>query len=148
LALQVVPGLSVWFNTTNSWPFMVIGIGVLLLLFALIGQIPGMAIPGAVVSGVGAVLYFQNLTGNWESWAYAWTLIPGFVGVGILIRSLLVGQTARSMQGALWLILSSAVLFTISAAFFGAIGFIGVYWPVVLIAFGVLLLLRPIFRPR
>jgi hypothetical protein len=148
LALQLVPGLSAWLEATTSWPLIVIAMGLVLLLIALVANAPALAIPASIVGGIGIVLYFQNLMGNWQSWAYAWTLIPGFVGVGIVLRGLIGGQPLREMQGALWLILISAVMFTLAAAFVGVVGFAGVYWPFLLIVFGVLLLLRPLFRTR
>jgi hypothetical protein len=46
----------------------------------------------------------------------------------------------------LWLIFTSVVLFTISAALWGAIGTVGTYWPLLMVALGALLLLRPLFR--
>ena len=81
LAVQWLPGLQLWF----SWPLIIIGIGVLLLIVGLLTGVPAMAIPACIVGGIGGLLYWQNATGNWESWAYAWTLIPGFVGVGMVL---------------------------------------------------------------
>jgi hypothetical protein len=40
------------------------------------------------------------MTNNWESWAYAWTLIPGFAGIGIYWPVLII------LLG-LWMILRS-----------------------------------------
>ena len=144
LAVQWVPGLQLWF----SWPLIIIGIGVLLLIVGLLTGVPAMAIPACIVGGIGGLLYWQNATGNWESWAYAWTLIPGFVGVGMVLSGLLGGDTRQTVRGGAWLILISLVLFAVFASFFGALGLVGSYWPVLLIVLGLLLLAQSLFRSR
>jgi len=144
LAVQWVPGLQIWF----SWPLIIIGIGVLLLIVGLLTGVPAMAIPACIVGGIGGLLYWQNATGNWESWAYAWTLIPGFVGVGMVLSGLLGGDTRQMVRGGGWLILISLVLFAVFASFFGALGLVGSYWPVLLIGLGLLVLAQSLFRSR
>jgi hypothetical protein len=144
LAVQWVPGLQLWF----SWPLIIIGIGVLLLIVGLLTGVPAMAMPACIVGGIGGLLYWQNATGNWESWAYAWTLIPGFVGVGMVLSGLLGGDTRQTVRGGGWLILISLVLFAVFASFFGALGLVGSYWPVLLIGLGLLLLAQSLFRSR
>jgi len=144
LAVQWVPGLQLWF----SWPLIIIGIGVLLLIVGLLTGVPAMAMPACIVGGIGGLLYWQNATGNWESWAYAWTLIPGFVGVGMVLSGLLGGDTRQTVRGGAWLILISLVLFAVFASFFGALGLVGRYWPVLLIGLGLLVLAQSLFRSR
>jgi len=144
LVVQWVPGLQIWF----SWPLIIVGVGGLLLIIGLLTGVPGLAVPACIVGGIGGLLYWQNTTGNWESWAYAWTLTPGFVGVGIVLSGLLGGETRQSLRGGGWLILISLVLFTVFGSFFGALGLMGDYWPVLLILLGLLVLARPLFRPR
>jgi len=144
LAVQWMPGLQLWF----SWPLIIIGIGVLLLIFGLLTGVPAMAMPACIVGGIGGLLYWQNATGNWESWAYAWTLIPGFVGVGMVLAGLLGGDTRQTVRGGGWLIVISLVLFAVFASFFGALGLVGSYWPVLLIVLGLLLLAQSLFRSR
>ena len=144
LAVQWVPGLQLWF----SWPLIIIGIGVLLLIVGLLTGVPAMAMPACIVGGIGGLLYWQNATGNWESWAYAWTLIPGFVGVGMVLSGLLGGDTRQMISGGGWLILISLVLFAVFASFFGALGLVGSYWPVLLIGLGLLVLAQSLFRSR
>ena len=106
LAIQWVPGLQAWF----SWPLIIVGGGVLLLMIGLLTRVPAMAVPACIVGGIGGLLYWQNATGNWESWAYAWALIPGFVGVGIVLSGLFGGETRQAVRGGSWLILISLVL--------------------------------------
>lgn len=121
LVAQWVPGLRPWF----SWPVIVVGLGVLLLVIGLLVGVPGLAVPACIVGGIGGLLYWQEATGNWESWAYAWTLIPGFGGAGIVLSGLLGGRPRRSVRGGGWLILISLVLFLIVGSFCGAPGLWG-----------------------
>ena len=106
-----------------------------------------MAVPACVVGGIGGLLYWQNVTGNWESWAYAWALIPGFVGVGTMLMGI-VSRDGGQVRSAAWLLVISAILFVVFGSFFGALGFLGKYWPVLLILLGVLSLFQGLFRRR
>jgi hypothetical protein len=148
LAVQLIPGLDNLINIDYSWPWIVIGIGVLLFILGLVIGEPGMAVPACIVGGIGCILYYQNTTGNWESWAYAWTLIPGFVGIGSIIAGLLGENRQKSISDGLNLLVISAVLFVIFGSFLGGLNLLGDYWPVLLILLGVWILLRPVFRRR
>jgi hypothetical protein len=76
-----------------GWPMFVIVPGVFLLLVGL--AIPhegglGAAIPGGIITTVGALLAFQSATDTYASWAYAWALVaPGSVGVSIALFGLI-----------------------------------------------------------
>lgn len=72
-----------WLDANFIWPMWVIGAGALVFLIGLITGNPGMAIPASIVAGIGGILYYQETTGNFSSWSYMWTLIPGFVGNGV-----------------------------------------------------------------
>ncbi len=150
LALQVFPGLGAWFNITFAWPMIIIFVALGLLVIGLLTGEPDMAIPACIVGGIGGILYFQA-TGvlTWQSWAYMWTLIPGFVGVGILIAGLLNWKRNQIGEG-LESILTSAVLFTIFGSLFGDIfGYFPIkfYLPFALIALGVFMFIRALIRP-
>ena len=97
LARQVLPDLPFWDLIDFSWHFYIIGTGILLFLVGLLTGAPSMSVPAALVSGIGALLYWQDMTNNWESWAYAWTLIPGFVGIGIILQGLLGERQGKSL---------------------------------------------------
>ena len=145
LVLRVVPGAF----TTLSWPWIVIGVGALFLVLALVTVTPGLAVPACIIGGIGLVLWWQNRTEAWWTWSFAWTLIPGFVGVGILVAGLLEGRPIRALLDAVWPILVSVVLFVIFGSSFGGLALgIGI-WPIlgiVLIAIGALIILRPLVR--
>jgi hypothetical protein len=109
--------------------------------------VPRFWVPACLVAGVGGLLYWQNLTGNWGSWAYAWTLIPGFVGIGLLISGFL-SRDRRQIAAAGWDIFASLILFAIFSYFFGGNIPFGQYWPVLLIIFGLVVLGQGLFRRR
>ena len=150
LALQVFPGLGAWFNFTFTWPMIIIFVALGLLVIGLLSGEPDMAIPACIVGGIGGILYFQTIgVLTWQSWAYMWTLIPGFVGVGILIAGLLNWRRKQIGEG-LESILTSAVLFTVFGSLFGDIfGYFPFkyYLPFALIALGVFLFIRALLRP-
>lgn len=139
LLVQFFPGLSPNLDISSQWPLIIVSVGGLLILSAFFGA-PTLAIPGSIVSGIGGILYVQNLTNTWESWAYIWTLIPGFVGIGLLLSGLLGHQRRTSWREGSRLLLISAVMFVIFAAFFNGLGELGRFWPVLLIGVGLWML--------
>ena len=148
LAVQFVPGLGSWINIEWSWPLLIMAVGAFLLLFGLLVGAPGMAVPAVIVAGIGGILYYQNATGDWTSWSYLWTLIPGFVGVGVILAGLLGGDFRGSLTEGGGLIIISLILFFIFASIMGGWNLLGDYWPVLLILLGVWLLIRQLFRSR
>ena len=145
-AAQVLPDFMPDFWEIISWPWIIIGIG--LFLFALgaaLGE-PGMAVPATILSGIGGILAYQWFTGDWQSWSYIWTLIPGFVGVGIMLMSLLGGDASLKDGGTLVFI--SFIMLAIFGSFFGAVGMAGKYWPALLILLGVVLMVRTFFDKK
>lgn len=150
LALQVFPGLSAWFRFTFTWPMIIIFVALGMFIIGLLTGEPDMAIPACIIGGIGGILYFQTVgVLTWPSWAYMWTLIPGFVGVGMLIAGLLNWKRKQIGEG-LESILTSAVLFTIFGSLFGDIfGYfpLKLYLPFALIALGVFMFIRALIRP-
>lgn len=142
LAAEFVPGLSNWLDFVG-WPVYVFGTALLLALIGVLTRQPAMAVPTAIVAGIGGILAWMNATGDWVAWSYAWALIPGFVGVGIIIAGLLGSADGRwaQVKDGLWTIFVSVVLFLIFGSFFG-LNLLGAYWPVVLIVLGLALLVR------
>lgn len=148
LIFRFVPGVKEWIPVGFSWPLIIIGFGLFWLLLGLFVRNAEMAVPAAVFAGIGGILYWQNITGNWESWAYVWTLIPGFVGIGVILSGLISGKVSSSLRAGIWQILISLILFFIFGSFLGGLNLIGPYWPALLIVLGVVLLLRMIFSKR
>jgi len=138
LLFQTVPELQRMLALRDTWPLIVIGVGVGLLIFGLLINAPGMAVPAMIVGGIGGILLWQDITENWESWGYLWALIPGFVGVGIVLAGLISGEgVSEALHRGVRLIIISVVLFAIFGTFFGAFVFQEPYWPWVLIVLGI-----------
>lgn len=135
LFIQLFPRLAIGLDISQQWPLIVVAVGGLLLVSALLGT-PALAIPGSIIAGIGGILYVQNLTNAWASWSYVWALIPGFVGIGLLLAGLLGHHRRASWRAGSRLVFISAMLFLIFGAFFSGLGSIGRYWPVILIGLG------------
>jgi hypothetical protein len=144
LLLQLFPDVAAQLDIGRQWPVLIIGVGGLFLIGAALGT-PPLAIPGSIIAGIGGLLYYQNATGNWASWAYAWTLIPGFVGLGTILMGLLGGKRRQSLREGSRMVVISLLLFLIFGAFFNGLGGLGRFWPIVLILAGAWLLLRNTF---
>lgn len=146
LAVQLIPGLGRW---GFHWPLIVLGVGVFLLVLGLATKTPSLAIPAFIVAGIGGLLYWQFLTDRWGSWSYAWALIPGFVGLGMIVAGLLGERRSEMFRGGVPLIIISLVLFVIFGAFLGGRFGLGQYWPLLLVLLGLILLVQPlVFRRR
>lgn len=145
--LNFIPKLNDLMDIEYQWPFIVIGVGVFLFLLGLITHSPGMSIPACIVGGIGGILLWTNSTGEWEAWTYLWTLIPGFVGVGVIFTSLLSGETKGYREG-LRLILVSAILFLLFLILFSGKANYFQYWPVLVILAGVWIIIQTIFRKK
>ena len=143
LLLPLFPNISGVIDISEHWPLIIIAVGALFLISALIGA-PGLAVPGSIITGIGCLLLYQNLNDAWESWAYAWALIPGFVGIGIIIARTLEGQARRGLRKGGTLIFISLILFLAFGAFLGdGINF-GLLWAVLFIGLGVRLLIKTV----
>jgi len=145
LAVQFVPGMRLW--VADSWPLSVIGVGAIFLVAAIVSNVPGLAIPAIIIGGIGSLLFYQNATGDWDSWAYAWSLIPGFVGLSLLFFSLLRKDKGAGKAGFILLFIS-AILFMVFGSFLGAPDEITRYWPLLLIGFGAWSMTRSFFRSK
>jgi peptidoglycan/LPS O-acetylase OafA/YrhL len=148
-AAQQNPALQFWAQVAFQWPFYVIGAGLVLLLIGLLTGAPGMAVPAAIVAGIGGILYYQNRTGDWESWSFLWTLLPGFVGIGVILTGLLGEDTRRNIGHGINLLVISVVLFLVFAALFQRLAFLGPYGPaVLLVLLGLYIIGRGLMRGR
>lgn len=147
LLVQWNPQLGEWMRFELTWPLIVIGVGIFLFLFGLLVGEPGMSVPACIVAGIGGILYWQNSSGDWGSWSYAWTLIPGFVGVGILLSGLIEGKIRKALNDAGGLIIFSLLAFLIFGSWFGGLP-LGEYWPVLLILLGLWVLVKAVFRQK
>jgi hypothetical protein len=147
LAVALIEPLRGFARGEATWPLQIIGIGAYLALIGLITWQPGLLVPACIVAGVGGILTYQNASGNWASWAYAWALIPASTGLGIILSGLLKRETGV-LTGGGWLVINSLAAFFIFGAFLGGGSLFSNYWPVLLIVVGVILLGRGSVRRR
>ncbi len=110
-----------------GWPFFIILAGIGILLFGLfVGGESGIVIGGTITTTVGLVLLFQDTTGRWESWAYAWALVgPAASGLGLAIWGMRTADGSDVRNG-MWGLLGGLAIFVIGFLFFeGVIGISG-----------------------
>ena len=94
---------------------------------------------------LGLIFLLNVITNDWNSWAYAWLLITGGVGLGLTLGSI-VGEWGHGVtQTGNWMMAVSAALFALFATIFGQNDIIKTLGPVVIILAGVLILAR-VFR--
>jgi len=137
---QFLPG----FGIQLAWPLILVGAGVLFILFGAIFGLGGLAVPGCIIAGLGLIFYYQDYTGDYTSWSYMWALIPGFVGLGVLVSGLINPGTG---SGGWELIIISAILFAIFAAIFGNLSDQWtIYISILVIVLGVIALIRSLFK--
>jgi hypothetical protein len=140
-----------------GWPFFVIAVGVALLVIGfMVANESGMVVGGTVVTTVGLVLLYQNSTGRWETWAYAWALVgPGASGLGLALWGIRSGRWSDVRNGT-WGLLGGLAIFVIGFLFFeGLVGIGGdrltfPEWllPMAVIAIGVVVLARGLLERR
>lgn len=130
---QTMPEFRDFFEPYTEWPVNMLLIGAGILIIGLATGSPGLAVPAAIVVGIGGIFYYQEATGNYGSWSYMWALIPGFIGVGNLLQGLLGENTAYNFKRGLNMMVVSAVLFIVFAAFLGGWNILGEFGPAVLL---------------
>ncbi len=137
-------------NWSYLWPVSIIIFGGLFFAGMFFGgrQVSGLAIPGTIIAGIGSLLLYQNLTSHWESWAYSWSLIILFVGLGIYLMGLY-GRDDGQQRSGLKVMKVGFILFVIFGAFFEmmfsmdrTLGARGVLFPALLILLGLYLVVR------
>lgn len=141
----------------QTWPVLVIVPGLVLLGLAAVPAPPdgkGFAIAGSIVTTVGLILLTMANTGAWEAWAYAWTLLPGAAGLGLAGYGL-VTRSSEQVGEAVRLIVISGLMFLVGRWYFEAIFTTGeqpidiaTWWPLAVIAVGVLVAARALFFDR
>jgi hypothetical protein len=147
---------------STLWPFFIIVPGLFLFGIALANsgkEGERLAIAGSIVTMVGLLLLYQNITNHWENWAYAWALImPTAVGVGQMTYGSLKHQPELVKTGARLTVIGS-VMFLIGFFFFEVVIGIGGFglsrfgiarfgWPVLLIGLGCLVILYNLLANR
>lgn len=116
LVTQIFKGFDFW---GTFWPFIIVGVGAMFFVGMAAGgkSTAGLAVPGSIVSVIGLMLFVQNITNHWESWAYGWTVIIMSVGLGIFIMGLWGGNREQRQSG-LGVMKVGLIMFIIFGAFF------------------------------
>ena len=140
-----------------GWPFFVIAGGVAILVIGMVvANEQGMVIGGAITTTVGLVLLYQDQTGRWETWAYAWALVgPAASGLGLALWGVR-SSNGSDLRNGMWGLLGGLGIFAIGFLFFeGVIGIGGdrlalPEWvlPVAVIGIGVVVLWRAMLERR
>jgi len=144
LALPLFPNIAGFVDISLQWPLIIVAVGFLFIIGAMAGA-PGLAIPGSIIAGTGGILYYQNITGAWWSWAFLWTLYPGMVGIGIIISETRQGHGRKGVRSGSRLILISLILFLVFGFITGAGFTAGIFLALMLIALGMWVLVRTLF---
>ena len=143
--------------TQYGWPLFVIVPGLTLLVIGFAGMGVGASIPGGIVTMLGLVLAYQNSTGDWPSWAFAWSLVVPFgLGLGIYLQALR-DRDLPALRRGRGLMFAGALILMIGFVLFESIlgisdrdygGFGKAALPLLLIVIGIILLVRNIQRSR
>jgi hypothetical protein len=128
-----MPQFHSFFSKYTEWPSNMFLIGGAIFIVGLVLGQPGMSVPAAIVAGIGGIFYYQEATGNFNSWSYMWTLIPGFIGIGTVLAGLLGDNTAYNLKRGLNMMVISAVLFLVFSSFFGGWKLLGNFGPAILL---------------
>ena len=120
---QIFTSFNFW---SFIWPFFIIGVGAIFYVGMFAGgkSVSGLAIPATIITTIGLILFYQNITGHWESWSYAWTVIILAVGLGIYIMGTFGGDEGQQSSGKN-LMKVGAILFIVFGGFFEMIFSIG-----------------------
>ncbi|NLT73781.1 MAG: hypothetical protein GXX94_06245 [Chloroflexi bacterium] len=139
--LGALLGRSAW---PLLWPLLVLDVALAFWLPLVVWRgrrsLAGLAVPGIVLALNGLILLYQSLTGQWRTWAYLWALEPIALGAAFLYMAGagVGGQGLRSVG--LWFMGVGGLLLLLAISLYG--GWLAYIGPMLLIAVGLLLLLR------
>ena len=133
----------------SGWTLFILVPGLALLGFGLLTTRPaaeGLTIGGAVVTALAVMMLVMDRTEAWESWAYAWALIPAAAGAGLMLHGLRRSDRVAIDKG-LRLAAASLVMMLIGGWYFGTLFAtgrppfdVGDAWPLVLVVIGAVIL--------
>lgn len=144
----IAVGLMFWLDIGALWPVFILLPGLIFLGAAIRGgrATAGLAIPGSIISGTAMLLFIQNVTGYWQSWAYAWTLYGVFLGFGFVTMANVLDDDKLASVGRSFM-LFGLMAFAGFGFFFEAIiglggGIVAGWWAWLLIGAGIVILVR------
>jgi len=139
------------------WPLLIVLFGLTFFAGMLVAgrKGAGLAIPGAVITTLGTLLFIQNTFNLWGTWTYAWALLTSAVGLGMLIMNgYLKREGLRRAAGVvigigLISFVAFGVLFEVILNISGANIYSGVFLGAGLILLGLFVVFsRPLFAHR
>ena len=133
--------------SNQYWPLNVVGFGAFLGLVGLVTWSPGWFVPACIIAGIGGLLFYQNFTADWSTWAYSWTLIPGFVAAGLLLLGLATWKRGPVIAAG-WTLFASMVLFGIFGSTLGGLAIAGTVGAAAVILLGLMFLVSPLLRKK
>jgi hypothetical protein len=148
LILNLIPGLTF----SKTWPiiFFVLAAGFFIPPVVWREARKGLSalfIPGSILLVLGLIFLYCTLTRDWVVWAYAWTLIPGGVGLGILLASWYGEWGQVTTMTGIWMCVISLMVFGLFGALFGQ-AVLKALGSILLILGGGLLLYRSLRKPK
>lgn len=112
-----------------AWPVRIIVPGLALFVVGLVlpGQAgEGLSSFGLVAAAVGTLLWYQGVTGAWESWAYAWALVfPAAGGLAGIIHGTLHANWRHVRDSFGGLVFGVVMFIVLGFVFEGWLGFEG-----------------------
>jgi len=75
---------------TYFWPLLIVLLGVTFFIGMVVAgkRGAGLAVPGAVITMLGLLLFIQNAFNLWVTWSYAWGLLISATGLGLLLMNI------------------------------------------------------------
>jgi uncharacterized membrane protein len=128
-------------NWDNFWPIILIVGGLLFYLGFLVNRRNfGLLMPGTILLVIG-VLFFYTNRGYWNRMDELWPTFVIAPGLGFILMYIF-----GPKGNALWI--PATVLIVLACLFYGRLWGIFRYWPVILIAVGLYLLVRGLNLPK
>ena len=133
-------------SMSKTWPIIFLALGAVCFLPPLLwpslrAWLAGFCIPAGILLTLGIIFLYNTLSGDWASWSYAWIMLNGGVGLGLMLAAWIGGWGREVTLIGWWMFVVSAVVFSIFATLFGA-PVLKVSGPAVLILCGLWLMVR------
>jgi hypothetical protein len=148
LTITIIPGM----NLGIFWPliFILLAVGFYLpsmIWYSARRELAALFIPGSVMLSLGIIFLYNVISGDWVIWAFGWLIIPAGVGLGLILAAW-VGRWSRStVWVGIWMLVINLALLSIFGILFGG-PLLKSVGPIVLVASGLILLVRSLFSPR
>jgi hypothetical protein len=142
-----------WLGWAQLWPGFVALAAIAFCLPILVWRehrdaLAGLAVPGTILLCNALFFFYNSLTGDWDAWAYLWSLEPVALGAGLFSLWLIGPRSSLVLVAAAVAGLVGLLLFSLFGTLFGS-SLAATVAPIVLIALGLLLLVRGLTgRPR